>query len=200
LKQAQKLLKETDMTDVKDNQELTDKQRDVLDLLLDHMTSKEIALHLDISPHTVDQRIGIARRKLNANSRSQLVQKYRALASDDVGGITEQFAPASGTQPSGGIYGKPVYQDSYIVNDGSPALKTWSGGAENVRPVQGQTGAQSRFSSEPSDDLRVVPEIFDGRFGTYARIGTILSMAAMILILMLGGLAMFSELSALLAP
>lgn len=41
--------------------ELTAKQREVLDLLIQHMTSKEISRQLGISPHTVDQRIMLAR-------------------------------------------------------------------------------------------------------------------------------------------
>ena len=41
---------------------LTAKQREVLDLLIEHKTSMEIARRLGISPHTVDQRIQFAKR------------------------------------------------------------------------------------------------------------------------------------------
>src|SRR5262245_49126162 len=58
---------------------LTDKQREVLDLLLEHKTSKEIARLLRISPHTVDQRIQFAKDKLGANSRSEAAVAYRRL-------------------------------------------------------------------------------------------------------------------------
>lgn len=42
-------------------QGLTRKQRQVLDLLIEHKTSKEIARRLSISPHTVDQRTQFAK-------------------------------------------------------------------------------------------------------------------------------------------
>ena len=58
---------------------LTEKQRQVLDLLIDHKTSKEIARELRISPHTVDQRIQFAKDKLGARSRSDVAVIYRRL-------------------------------------------------------------------------------------------------------------------------
>lgn len=42
--------------------ELTDKQKEVLDLLVLRKTSRQIARELGNSPHTVDQRITAARR------------------------------------------------------------------------------------------------------------------------------------------
>ena len=58
---------------------LTDKQREVLDLLLEHKTSKEIARALQISPHTVDQRIQFAKDKLGAATRNEAAAAYRRL-------------------------------------------------------------------------------------------------------------------------
>ena len=65
---------------------LTDKQREVLDLLIEHKTSKEIARLLGISPHTVDQRIFFAKEKLGAASRNEAAAAYRRLV--DVSGRT----------------------------------------------------------------------------------------------------------------
>jgi DNA-binding CsgD family transcriptional regulator len=48
---------------------LTDGQRDCLRLVLRHMTSKDIARTLDISPHTVDMRLRTAMRTLDVASR-----------------------------------------------------------------------------------------------------------------------------------
>lgn len=48
---------------------LTDGQRDCLRLVLRHMTSKDIARALDISPHTVDMRLRTAMRTLRVASR-----------------------------------------------------------------------------------------------------------------------------------
>lgn len=50
---------------------LTDGQRACLRGVLRHMSSKDIARELDISPHTVDQRIRLAMRTLGAGSRVQ---------------------------------------------------------------------------------------------------------------------------------
>jgi len=58
---------------------LTDKQREVLDLLIEHKTSKEIGRALGISPHTVDQRLMFARDKLGARNRGELAAAYREL-------------------------------------------------------------------------------------------------------------------------
>jgi DNA-binding CsgD family transcriptional regulator len=59
---------------------LTDKQREVLDLLLEHKTSKEIARALQISPHTVDQRIQFAKDKLGVATRNEVAAAYRRLS------------------------------------------------------------------------------------------------------------------------
>lgn len=55
---------------------LTDKQTEVLDLVLLHKSSKDIARTLGISPYTVDQRITAARRKFRVDSRAELARAY----------------------------------------------------------------------------------------------------------------------------
>jgi len=50
---------------------LTTKQYEALLLLADHLTSKEIARLLKISPSAVDQRIVNAMRRLNVNNRRE---------------------------------------------------------------------------------------------------------------------------------
>ena len=46
-------------------------------------------------------------------------------------------------------------------------------------------------------DFQVVPELFDGRYGTLIRSGAIIAIAVLLVLLVLGGLAMFSQLSLL---
>lgn len=58
---------------------LTDKQRACLDLLLEHLTSKQIARRLGISKHTVDQRLAGAREILGASDRSEAAFIYGQL-------------------------------------------------------------------------------------------------------------------------
>jgi DNA-binding CsgD family transcriptional regulator len=55
---------------------LTEKQAEVLPLVRDGLTTKEIARRLNISPHTVDQRIDAARRKLGASTRAEAARVY----------------------------------------------------------------------------------------------------------------------------
>jgi DNA-binding CsgD family transcriptional regulator len=56
--------------------QLTDGQRDCLRLVYQHMTSKDIARVLGVSPHTVDMRLRTAMRTLDVQSR---IEAARAL-------------------------------------------------------------------------------------------------------------------------
>ena len=58
---------------------ITDRQREVLDLVVQYRTSKEIARALNISPNTVDQRINGVRTKLGAKDRAETARMYAAL-------------------------------------------------------------------------------------------------------------------------
>lgn len=58
---------------------ITDRQRAVLDLVVQHWTSKEIARELGISPSTVDQRINAVRAKLGARDRAETARIYAEL-------------------------------------------------------------------------------------------------------------------------
>lgn len=58
---------------------LTGKQRACLDLVIEHKTSKEIARILDISKHSVDQRLATARDVLGASDRNEAAFIYRRL-------------------------------------------------------------------------------------------------------------------------
>jgi DNA-binding CsgD family transcriptional regulator len=58
--------------------DLTAKQIECLELVLQHRSSKQIAQTLGISPHTVDQRLDSARRKLGAATRQDAAMAYAA--------------------------------------------------------------------------------------------------------------------------
>jgi DNA-binding CsgD family transcriptional regulator len=156
---------------------LTDKQRQVLDLLIQHKTSKEIARRLGISPHTVDQRIQFAKDKLGARSRSEAAVLYRRLLE---------------------TYGQMTYEDSGIAEAGVAADQP--GGPQGPLPV---ALLRQRFRSRPSDgpeaDFQVVPESFDGRHGTLIRLGAIFGIALFLVLVVLGGVAMLNQLSQLMA-
>ena len=67
---------------------LTDGQRDCLRLVLRHMTSKDIARAISISPHTVDMRLRTAMRTLGVASRFAAA---RALADHE--GDADEYQP-----------------------------------------------------------------------------------------------------------
>ena len=153
---------------------LTPKQREVLDLLIEHKTSKEIARRLDISPHTVDQRIEFAKRKLGLRSRNELAAQYRQMVE---------------------IYDHLTYEFSRI---GSPAIPLDDGRRDEVELALLATHpnlTKLGHDSAGDADYRVVPEMFEGRYGTLARIGAIVATAALLVFVAVGGLALFSQLS-----
>ncbi len=59
---------------------LTDKQREVLALVSEGMTSKEIARKLAISESAVNQRIEVIRQRLGGMPRSQIGRLYRRMS------------------------------------------------------------------------------------------------------------------------
>jgi len=157
---------------------LTAKQRQVLDLLIEHKTSKEIARALGISPHTVDQRIQFAKEKLGAGSRSEVALLYRRLIE---------------------ICGQLTYQDSRIA---ASAEVTDNGSGTQAGPLSALRRRERTYPDQPREteaDYPVVPELFEGRYGTLIRLGAIIAIAVFLVILVLGGLAIFSQLSELMA-
>jgi len=157
---------------------LTAKQREVLDLLIEHKTSKEIARELGISPHTVDQRIQFAKEKLGASSRSEVALLYRRLIE---------------------ICGQLTYQDSRIA---APAALPENGPGTQAGPLTALWRRERTYPDQPrmtESDYAVVPELFEGRYGTLIRLGAIIAIAVFMVFLVLGGLAIFSQLSELMA-
>lgn len=175
--------------------ELTAKQREVLDLLIQHKTSKEISRLLGISPHTVDQRIMLARAKLGVGTRGEVAQAYRRLLE---------------------IYEQPVYGLSHV---GFPPLPAETSERDDVGvdrsgtgtlPLAPQaTGIEGKVSGstpggydpQGKDGIvyhHVLPEMFDGPYGTLMRLGFIVAITALLILIVLGGLSMFAELSSLL--
>lgn len=170
--------------------DLTAKQREVLDLLIQHKTSKEISRLLGISPHTVDQRIMLARAKLGVGSRNGVAQAYRRLIE---------------------TYEQPVYELSHV---GFPPLpvETLDREDEDVSPsmtrtmplplpasgIEGRVGVAPLGRSDGADYHHVLPEMFDGPHGTAMRLGYIALITVFLILIVLGGLSMFAQLSSLL--
>ncbi len=166
---------------------LTAKQRDVLDLLIDHKTSKEISRSLGISPHTVDQRIMLSRAKLGVASRSEVAQAYRRLLADH--------------NPATSIYEQSVYDFSDVaplhdamhspVQDDMVAGQALLSSRREAQPHAAMTGGDALDEAY----YHVLPEMFDGPYGTYLRLGAIAVFTLFLILIVLGGLAMFAQLS-----
>ena len=154
---------------------LTVKQCEVLDLLLDHKTSKEIAQVLKISPHTVDQRIRFAKRQLGATTRSDLARMYR-LQRD----MYNQSIYENSPMPFSGHLPQQIEQDDETLAEGSNS--DWVD--------QSLLNATSQ---------RIVPELLVGRLGRGLRLIAILAIALLAMLLALGGLAIYSSLAEILA-
>ena len=156
---------------------LTAKQREVLDLLLEHKTSKEIARQLEISPHTVDQRIQFAKEKLGAASRNEAAMIYRRLVE---------------------ICGQLTYENSHVA-EAFVRIENGPGTQGSFPDRSHRERAHPVGATLQETDYSVVPELFEGRYGTLIRLGAILTIAVFLVFLVLGGLAIFSQLSELMA-
>ncbi|MGB3795910.1 MAG: helix-turn-helix transcriptional regulator [Alteraurantiacibacter sp.] len=163
---------------------LTQKQREVLDQLVLHKTSKQIARELGISPHTVDQRIVSARRKLGVETRNELAAAY-TLAQSENG--------------RGQIYEKSIYQSPQvdIVASSVDADRGSDAGLADGERYAGP-GQLHSTGTKPVAHYRVVPESFEGRNGYFWRLIAIVGITLGLLIATLVGLAIFGELSELL--
>jgi DNA-binding CsgD family transcriptional regulator len=114
---------------------LTEAERDCLRLVFQHMTSKDIARQLGVSPHTVDMRLRQAIRKLEVTNR---IEAARALVHTEILlGIAQPVADNA----TGDAYQELIYQASEIADDAKSATI----GA----PASQEPGAASNRSSDP---------------------------------------------------
>ena len=168
---------------------LTPKQREVMDLLIQHKTSKEIARELGISPHTVDQRVQFAKDKLGVESRSEAAVEYRRLVA-----LCQSPLP-----PASEIPGHQTYEES---RSAGIAVLADQGGTGNSDDPPGPMAPKRSRPDEMMGQGRgysIVPEMFEGRYGTAMRLGAIVLVTVLLLFTALGGLAVFDRLSRSLA-
>jgi DNA-binding CsgD family transcriptional regulator len=203
------LIRSVDQPDGGPLRGLTTKQCEVLDLLIQHKTSKEISRHLGISPHTVDQRIMLARAKLQVASRSEVAQAYRRLLDERPADGVTQSAPFPVPTSDPDIYGQSIYGSSDVAYPSEIGHNGQREEAVAAPAAVRETGPDQpvyrdlipRQMVEPASGeadrgyYHVLPEAFDGRGGTLLRLGAILMIAVFVTLVILGGLAMYSELS-----
>lgn len=158
-------------------QGLTAKQVEVLDLLIMHRTTKEIARELSIAPNTVDQRINGVRDKWGTLNRKDTARRYAHLIE---------------------LCGKTTWGISRV--DGGPDYADDSGQDLPVDPVFVLSDAG--FSPHPDwfDDLGAAPtglEAFDARFGKLGRVGAIFVLALILAMTLASSLAIAEALGKL---
>jgi DNA-binding CsgD family transcriptional regulator len=135
---------------------LTDGQRDCLRLVYNHMTSKDIARVLGVSPHTVDMRLRTAMKTLNVGSR---IEAARLLVQEEAGGevVPDAYQPL--------IYHPPeIAGEAESAKLGSPASSGGQPGAANGT----QHEASLLFSPDAGPSAFGPPRIADASvpFGT----------------------------------
>ncbi len=155
---------------------LTDKQSEVLELVLRRMSSKEIARELGISHKSVDKRLDAARIKLGAATRQEAARIYGlAKYGESFPGQTLPVTP--------------------LVDSVEPPTGASQGGAE---------GGGSQSSSSPAVEsppvLRSASWLDPKAIGTAGRLGLIIAGTLSIGALLLVGLGIANGLQSLFEP
>jgi DNA-binding CsgD family transcriptional regulator len=155
---------------------LTDKQREALELVLQHNSSKEIARLLNVSPKTIDQRLDGARAKLGVASRAEAARLYAAHK-----GAWEALP----YQPS------PVTHSAQLPDSGESELQS---------PVYVMNDALTFMVRAPwqTRDRQSAPKLPGLPDSALYRVGIILAGAVLLLCLTLLGLGVANGLQALL--
>jgi DNA-binding CsgD family transcriptional regulator len=95
--------------------QLTDGQKDCLRLVYNHMTSKDIARDLGVSPHTVDMRLRTAMKVLGVATR---IEAARLLVLEEQGPDAQPMMPAPAPSPSAdGTYQPLIYGSSDMASE-----------------------------------------------------------------------------------
>lgn len=170
---------------------LTPKQREVLDLLIEHKTSKEISRLLGISPYTVDQRINLARAKLNLANRGEVAHVYRRLVEISRRSVYEPSYVASPP-----VSDAPREQEDTVAAPAEPVLQLAASGPA-LAPAFAEAAGGAASGTADQAYYRVLPEMFDGPHGTVLRLGFMVGIALFLMLVALGAMAMFSQLGVL---
>ncbi|MCJ2182045.1 helix-turn-helix transcriptional regulator [Novosphingobium sp. 1949] len=172
-------------------EKLTDKQHEVLGLVADNFTSKEIAFELGISESAVNQRIEAVRARTGNPPRAELARVYRKFVQ---GGPEAETAP---DEPALSISSKIFAPQIPQVSHGLMARQ---------RDQQDGGGESYLIGSVASLDARspwrfaetqppIVPEVLDGSNAGLSRIAAIVIIAGGMLLVMIVGLGVLRALS-----
>lgn len=134
---------------------LTDKQHEVLALVADHRTSKEIASELGVSESAVNQRIEAVRARLGGPPRAQMARDYRQFIADGGLDATCKQMPWQRIQ----LPGEPPHEQ--MAAAGSVAGTARGHHGQNVDGLQLPANPhQSEIAFLPLDEERAVLPTF----------------------------------------
>ena len=150
--------------------DLTAKQHEAVNLLIQHKTSKEISRILGISPHTVDQRIEAAKKKFGVETRGRLAQAYQAAFP-----IGERL----------------TYENSHIAEQALSGETSALDEPEPLRTMLDPTWSGRREPDWHPRRYQVVHEMFFGPMGTIYRLAAIVLLAVLLVVAVLGGISIF---------
>jgi DNA-binding CsgD family transcriptional regulator len=145
-------------------EQLTAKQAEALSLASMHLTSKEIALRLHLSPSAVDQRLDSARRTLGASTRGEAVRIFQRSCAQEV--ACSQFATDS----------------AQVSPSDDPRHRALDGLDETIFRLADAV-AYAPQAPWHSWLEQVVPELTPGKIGTGRRLGLIVWGAVGMLVL-----------------
>lgn len=157
---------------------LTQKQIDVLELLIKHATSKEISKVLGISPHTVYQRIETAKRRLGVTTRRELIQAY----------LRHQR-----------LCDRLTYEEFHMAKPLASAQQSSEG--ENDDPVMfaNLDGTRSSYLIDDKPQNRIVPLQFEGTSGTLFRLMLIVVISVLMIFVILAIVTIFAQVDTLMS-
>jgi DNA-binding CsgD family transcriptional regulator len=157
--------------------ELTAKQREALNLLIQHMTSKEMSRILGVSPHTVDQRIESAKRKFGVATRGELAIAYRR------------------SLPVGE---RLTYEESHLAQGLFFRASSASDEPTRSDPLLDPIWTDQSEQEVIKGRYRIGPGLLFGPLGSIYRLAAIALIAFVLVFLVLGGISIFVSLTEIL--
>lgn len=150
--------------------QLTAKQREAVNLLIQHKTSKEISKLLSVSPHTVDQRIESAKRKFGVASRGELAQAFRSCLP-----MGEQL----------------TYEDSHMSDLTLSEDSSISDEPDNLKGLHDPNWFGQYEQAHNLESYRVLPELLSGPTGTLYRLLAIVAISVLLVVTVLAGVSIY---------
>ncbi len=171
--------------------DLTHKQREVLALVADNRTSKEIAARLGISESAVNQRIESVRARLGGIPRGELARLFRQEQDSHTAEADEETPPEPQAWQNIHLPPAAAHGDG-LVTEGIPP-------ASSVRPSP--AGEAGRNGSQPSASLPPAPTpVMEPGSAVHQGLGASLAQASFFLAMLVIAMAIAAAVTTLIGP